>query len=57
MYRARLFHTRLLIEGGGEDVLKIEDDPGTVVVQALFHHNFLKHTIQLDEKDNLLNEF
>ena len=48
---------RLLIEGGGEDVLKIEDEPGAGVVQALFHPNFLKDTIQLDEKDNLLNGF
>ena len=48
---------RLLIEGGGEDVLKIEDEPGPGVVQALFHPNFLKDTIQLDEKDNLLNGF
>ena len=48
---------RLLIEGGGEDVLKIGDEPGPDVVQALFHHNFLKDTIQLDEKDNLLNGF
>ena len=48
---------RLLIEGGGEDVLKIEDEPGPGVVQALFHHNFVKDTIQLDEKDNLLNRF
>ena len=48
---------RLLIEGGGEDVLKIEDEPGPGVVQALFHANFLKDTIQLDEKDNLLNGF
>ena len=48
---------RLLIEGGGEDVLKIEDEPGSGVFQALFHHNFLKDAIQLDEKDNLLNGF